>query len=150
MTPEAKTFVTADKREFTFLFDIEGLIAAEDCANGVDGNANLQQIIRGAANKRLGYLRALVYGGLKTCHPAITREQAWALIDSDGKALGEAFWLALFSALPPQEEAGGDGEANPPIGEAAPGTGSRSSPRGSKKASPKKGSGGKRRGATRS
>lgn len=133
MPAEAKTFRTKDEREFTFLFDIEGLIAAENCANqGNDENAGLKQIITGAANGRLGYLVALAYGGLKAYHPDITRTSAWALIDTDGTALGKAMWPALFAAMP--EEKG-----NPP--KAGSGNGTRSSPLGSKKVSRKRGSG---------
>jgi hypothetical protein len=146
MKPEEKSFDTADGREFTFLFDIEGLIAVEDCANGGAGTANLNQIIAGAANGRIGYLRALVYGGLRANHPQLTRAQAFELIDSDGEALGVAMWPALFSAMPEKKE--GKPGSRPP--KAAGGTGSPSLPHGSRKASRKNVSGSKPRGATKS
>jgi hypothetical protein len=147
MPAEAKTFVTDDGREFTFLFDIDGIIAAEDCANRVEGNANIQQIVAGAMNARMGYLRALIYGGLKSRQPSITRAEAWELVESDGEKVGQAMWAALFAAMPVKEGEASKAGANPP--KAAGGTGKRSSPPGSKKASPKPRSASKRRAATR-
>lgn len=123
MTAEAKTFRTTDGDEFTMLFSIRGIMAAEDA-----GGAGFGELIQGAAQGRLGYLAGLIYGGLKVHHPGLTLEETWALMDGpDGAELGKALWPAIESAMPNRKA----GPENPPVPRG--GTGTRSSARGSKK-----------------
>lgn len=124
MRPEAKTFRASDGRELTFLFTMEGMIAAENAAD-----APFAEVVTGAAKARIGHLRALIYGGLKAGGEKVTLAECGEMIEREGAALGEALWAALQSAMP---EPAKDGEAGPR--KAGGGTGTRSSPRGSKKA----------------
>ncbi|HEY8593311.1 MAG TPA: hypothetical protein VIL42_10680 [Sphingomicrobium sp.] len=136
MRPEAKTFRTKAGKEYVFLFSFAGIVAAEDAAN-----ASFSDLIAGAANSRVGYLAALIYGGLKACQPELTLADVWELMQSeDGTALGAAMWPAIEAAMPRRT-----GE-NPQ--KAGSGTGSRSSPSGAKKSSGRRTSGGKARAAS--
>lgn len=141
MRGEAKTFRATDGRELTFLFDFEAMVVAEDVAG-----AGFGDVIAGMASGRFGHLRALIYAGLKNHHPRITLAEVAQLIEDEGEELGEALMAAIESAQPK------DRPQNPPTAGRAPerGTGTRSSPRGSRKASTKAGSGNKPRAASRS
>jgi hypothetical protein len=126
MRPEAKSFKDSGGRELTFLFDIEGIIAAENAAD-----TKFAKIVKGAIDGRVGHLRALIFGGLSGPQPGITLAECGAMIESEGEALGKALWPALFSAMPERKE----DKADPPKPGRAKtsGTGSRSSARGSRK-----------------
>lgn len=125
MAAVPKVFRTKEGDEFTFLFSIRGIMAAEDA-----GAAGMGELVAGAAGGRLGYLASLIYGGLKPHHPNITLEQVWEMMEGpDGVELGKALWPAIDSAMPDPKET----EADPPKARKA-GTGKPSSPRGAKSA----------------
>jgi hypothetical protein len=137
MRPEEHSFTARDGRTLTFLFNHRGIIAAEKA-----GEAGFGDLLAGMAEGRLGYLVSLIWGGLRARHPEIGIEECWDLLDSEGKPLAEALGEALKAAMPGQ---GGEDRANPrKAGRAesharsrpaarARGTGTRSSPRGSRK-----------------
>lgn len=125
MRPEARTFAAKDGRDLTFFFNHRGIIAAEKT-----GDAGFGELLVGMSKGRLGYLHALILGGLSVHHPEISAEEAWDLMESEGEPLAIALGDALTSAMP-ERSAGGKG-AGPPKA-AKRGTGSRSSPPGSKK-----------------
>lgn len=140
MTPEARTFTTRDGRDLTFLFNHRGIIAAEK-----SGDAGFGELLEGMAKGRLGYLCALIHGGLSVHQPEITAEEAWELMENEGEPLATALGDALKSAMPKRVTGA---KANPPKA-GKRGTGSRSSPSGSKKGSSRKASGTRRRAASR-
>lgn len=127
MRPEAHIFTAKDGREFTFLFDHRGMVAAEKL-----GDDNFGALMTGMAEGRLGCLVALVVGGLKAHHPEITPDDAWDLLEAEDKALGEALGEAIKASRPGQMVIKAAG-ANPPKARRRRGTGTRSSPPGSKR-----------------
>lgn len=132
MRVESVPFTALDGRELVFLFDHRGIVAAEKAGDGGFG-----ELLIGMSEGRLGCLTALVYGGLKTNHPEMTPEAAWDLLEAEGEALGNALGEAIRASKPGQRALRESG-ANPPKGaprqRRRPGTGTRSSARGSKKA----------------
>lgn len=128
-----------DGEELILLYDHAARLAAEDAADKPFGD-----LISGAFAGRLGYLGALLYGGLRRNHPRLTLDQAHALIGTavmEGLLLGlqEGMVKAITASMPKVSESEG---ANPP--KAPGGTGTRSSAPGAKKASTRKPSGGRR------
>lgn len=140
MRPEAKSFVTKGGRELTFLFNHRGIITAEKAAD-----AGFGELLIGMSKGRLGYLCALIQGGLSVCHPEITGEDSWDLMENEGEPLAIALGEALQSAMPKRV---GKGENPPKAGRR--GTGTLSSPSGSRKVSTKPGSSTRRRAASQS
>lgn len=145
MRPEAKLFTAKDGREFVLLLDHRGIVAAEKA-----GETGFGGLLVGLGEGRLGCLVALTYGALRTHHPDITIEDVWDLLEVEEQELGLALGEAIKASRPGQialrraEEA-----ANPPPA-AMNGTGTPSSPPGSKKGSTKRGSSTRRPAATRS
>lgn len=142
MRGEEKRFVAAGGKEYRFLFDYGGMVAAEDAAD-----ATFENVVRGAFNGRLGMLAALVYGGLKRNHPDLTMDDIHTLLDQNSGAdskLGAKMWDALGLAQPLAEDMPPEAEAGNPPKAAGERTMTRSSPRGRAKASTRTASGGKR------
>ncbi|NJC06513.1 hypothetical protein GGQ97_002306 [Sphingomonas kaistensis] len=133
-----------DGEELVLLYDHAARLAAEDAADKPFGD-----LITGAFAGRLGYLGALLYGGLRRHHPTLTLGQAHDLI---GEAVGgdmllslqEGMVKAITASMPARDESE---EANPP--KAPGGTGTRSSAPGAKKGSTPRRSGGRPRAASR-
>jgi hypothetical protein len=128
MRPEAHTFTAKDGRELTFLFDHRGIVAVEKIGEG-----NFGEVMAGMAEGKLGCMVAMVAGGLRSQQPDFTVEDAWDLLEAEDKAMGEALGEAIKSSRPGQMAVRAAG-ANPPKARTRRGTGTRSSPPGSKKA----------------
>lgn len=130
--------------ELILLYDHAARLAAEDAAD-----KPFSELIDKGFAGRLGYLGALLYGGLRRNHPRLTLDEAHALIGvavDSGLLLGlqEGMVKAITASMPKPAESEG---ANPP--QAPGGTGTPFSALGVKKASTPKPSGGKPRAASR-
>jgi hypothetical protein len=131
--PESRVFIAKSGEEYTFLFTHRGLIAAEKSAD-----AGLGKVLQGLSEGRIGFVVALIHGGLVVNHPEMLQEDAWALWEEEGPRLVEAMSEALKAAMPIVQQVLGVAGKNPP--KARSGTGTPSSRSGSKKASTKVGS----------
>lgn len=127
--PEAHSFIAKDRASYTFLFDHSAIIAAEKLAD-----AGFAKLLAGLQEGRFGFLVALITAGLQHHHPAFTIDDAWELLEAEGEELGLALGEAIKSAMP--KPGGKATEGNPPKARKA-GTGTPSSPRGSRKGSTK-------------
>lgn len=133
MRPETVLFTAKDGREFQLLLDHRGIIAAEKYADDGFG-----RILIGLAQGKLGYLAALIAGAMKVHQPEITIEDVWDLLEVEEEELGEAIGKAVELSRPAQMALRKVEAENPRKAEkegTANGTGTPSSPPGSKKAS---------------
>ncbi len=133
-----------DGEELILLFDHAARLTSEDAADAPFSKLNDQGF-----EGRLGYLGALLYGGLRRHHPKLTLAEAHGLVETAANlnlllALQEGMIKALTASMPAIR---GDDEENPP--KAPGGTGTPSSAPGAKKASSRKPSGGRRPAASR-
>lgn len=99
------SFTTSDHRTYHLVLDLYAISEAED-VTGLSPNQLMQAIspvVDGAGNvvktPPLKVLGALLYGGLKTAHPAITHADAIRLLD-EGESVGVALAKALQGMMP--------------------------------------------------
>lgn len=128
--------------ELILLFDHTGRLAVEEAAD-----APLRKIIDQAFQGRLGYIAALLFGGLRRRHPNLTLADSHAMVEEavdGGLLLGlqESLVKALEASMPQKVE-----DENPQ--KAPGGTGTRSSAPGAKKGSRPRTSGGRHPAASR-
>lgn len=118
--------------ELILVFDHDGLIAAEDAAD-----KPIVALVDGAFQGRLGYITALLYGGLRRKHPNLTMADTKALMEKARQANSmDALMLGMVKAIEaamPKKEANADPQKAP-----GNGTGTPSSEPGAKKASTRK------------
>lgn len=88
----------ADGREFTLVLDFEALIQAES----VYGKP-LGALMAEAGQGFIGASRALLYGALKTKHPAVSLRDAAEMLQTDGDVVSDALTAAADAAFPESE-----------------------------------------------
>ena len=131
-----------DGAELILLFDQAGLVAAEDAAD-----KPIAAVIDGAFGGRLGYMAALLYGGLRRHHARYSLDDVHGIIGAarQGEAgiagLLEGMMKAIEAAMPKRR-------AEDPLPAPENGTGTPSSEPGAKKGSSPTRSGGKPRAAS--
>lgn len=134
MNPETRVFIAKDGEEYRFLFNHRGLIASERAAGGV----GIAKLLSGLAESNLGYVAALIQGGLVSDRPEMTFDDAWGLWEAEGEKVVKAMAEALESAMPLVAKMTGvklRPRSGAPKAQTTPrGTGTRSSQRGAKAA----------------
>lgn len=134
MTPETRVFIAKDGEEYRFLFNHRGLIASERAANGT----GIAKLLVGLGESNLGYVGALIQGGLINDRPEMTFDDAWALWEEEGEKVVKAMAEALEAAMPLVAKMTGiklRPRSGAPKAQTTPrGTGTRSSTRGAKQA----------------
>lgn len=108
--------------ELRLKFDTNAMVEVEDAA-GMD----MVELFARLEAKRpsLKLMRALVYGGTRAHHPALSLTDCGDLLDEEGETLFEKMIAALSATLPEPAEAddeGGEaaGTANPPAASTGP------------------------------
>lgn len=107
----------ADSREFVLVMDMEALVEAETAYG-----KPLQQMMADAAQGFVGASRALLYGALRTKHPAITLREASQLFMDDPDAVSQALSDAVEAGFP---KASAEGNAPRPRGKTSGSSGAK-------------------------